>query len=856
MGYINDSDLKNSIYPKDPNTGLPYGNVFGGCRGASAPNIGESPRYLYCPEFFLGYANETSVTIGTVGQSSEGAGQSGKAPLIIGSVYGGGQDGHVRRDASVTINSGEIGSTYNNTKYKNDFNYDFWLNMGNVYGAGSGIGKYEYDFNYDGDFDDEIDYTNPQTKKTSKMKERDFSTSAGSVTRFTEVIINGGNIHRNVYGGGSLSSVGGPKIPPISTDPVRRDNSATDTKGMQSLNQVTITGGQIGDNSSFDEAGNHIYGGYVFGASRGDENLSNPASYAQAVWTGVDVKGGTIAGDVYGGGEVGSVRQGTEVQLTGGTIAHDAYGGGRGTTNVAANVGGKTLVKLNEGVGEDEKGCVVSRIFGGNNVNGTPGGKTQVYVYATQNKDKADIKTKNAKHEGIEEGTTTTYDLLAVYGGGNLSPYVPAGEADQTEVYIQGCDLTSIKQVYGGGNSASTPATMVTVNSTYEIQDLFGGGDGQGSESGANVGYKAYDPAFDPPASSKEVRTSKFAYGSGVAALNIYGGRIHRVFGGSNTKGNVRETAITMLDNQDPCPLDIDEVYGGGKSAPMDAEAILHMACIPGLKVAYGGAQEADVLNNVVLNITNGTYDRVFGGNNISGTINGSITVNIEESGCTPVIIGELYGGGNLAGYSVYGYNEDRSLKQSGTRLYADPQINVKSFTSIGNIYGGGLGESAVMVGNPTVNINEVKGDYADYVGNPTEYDDNYDYDATGYKGTVKKIDGRDVTIPSHEKGKIGAIQNVFGGGNAAKVIGDTNVNIGTESTITFETKTKEVTVKDEQGNIVYEDEAHTKPKVETVKVTDPVTVIGADIRGNVYGGGNAAVVTGKTNVVIGEKKN
>ena len=27
--------------------GLPYGNVFGGCRGDAAPNITESPRYLY-----------------------------------------------------------------------------------------------------------------------------------------------------------------------------------------------------------------------------------------------------------------------------------------------------------------------------------------------------------------------------------------------------------------------------------------------------------------------------------------------------------------------------------------------------------------------------------------------------------------------------------------------------------------------------------------------------------------------------------------------------------------------------------------------------------------------------------------
>jgi len=47
---------------------------------------------------------------------------------------------------------------------------------------------------------------------------------------------------------------------------------------------------------------------------------------------------------------------------------------------------------------------------------------------------------------------------------------------------------------------------------------------------------------------------------------------------------------------------------------------------------------------------------------------------------------------------------------------------------------------------------------------------------------------------------------------------------------------------------------------MESLKTTDAENnvivvkkpVVGADIRGNVYGGGNAADVTGNTNVVIG----
>ena len=174
----------------------------------------------------------------------------------------------------------------------------------------------------------------------------------------------------------------------------------------------------------------------------------------------------------------------------------------------------------------------------------------------------------------------------------------------------------------------------------------------------------------------------------------------------------MRQTAVTLLEESGGCEFCVDEAYGGGKSAPMDAEAKLLMACIPGLQAAYGGAEAAAIKGNVTLNITNGTFDRVFGGNNLSGTIDGSITVNIQEVGCRPIIIGELYGGGNQAGYSVYGYNADGTPKTDGDKLYDDPQVNVMSFTSIGKVFGGGFGSGATMVGNPTVNVNEVYGLY------------------------------------------------------------------------------------------------------------------------------------------------
>ena len=591
----------------------------------------------------------------------------------------------------------------------------------------------------------------------------------------------------------------------------------------------------------------------------------------------VNIEGGTVKNDVYGGGALANTNTAnaaatpktTTVNLKGGTINNNVYGGGLGRLAVEAKaavgtegdpdyipgspavaakealVYGDVLVTLNgtqvfnNGVTTYPDKCVVKgSIFGCNNQNGSPQRAVTVHIHKTVGYE-GHMGTPQDKLKSRDKNDHS-YHLKAVYGGGDLAAYYPQEESvrdtAQTYVIIDGCGQTSIYQVYGGGNAASTPATNVTVNGTYEIEEVFGGGNGHDaitvngeptSNPGANVGFLDYSETENQTnVTAEELAAAKTnaKYGSGKACVNIYGGTIHAVFGGSNTKGNVREIAVAMLDMDGGCEFDVDEAYGGGKSADMDGEARLEMKCIPKMTTVYGGAMNADVYNNVKLNITNGTFEQVFGGNNMGGRIMGTITVNIEETGCKPIIIGELYGGGNRAPYSIYGYEDSgntdlefdkvvwlaKESKEEGGPEYGSPKVNVKSFTSIGDIYGGGYGETAVMVGDPEVNVNVVMGGHAD----------------AAYAGETKEIDGDIVTIPPHTQGEIGAIQNVFGGGNAAKVVGKPKVNIGTETSVTYETGDKA---------------AH--------------EVIGAKIVGNVYGGGNAAEVTGDTDVIIGKKK-
>ena len=581
----------------------------------------------------------------------------------------------------------------------------------------------------------------------------------------------------------------------------------------------------------------------------------------------VNIEGGTVKRDVYGGGALASTNTGnwdatndtwadgkydtttksttytTTINLTGGTISNNVYGGGlgrmgkdavaaqdavgtegeegykpaveavEGITAVEAKVYGNVLVKLNETTASDN--CIVNgSIFGCNNVNGSPQGCVTVHIFKTASTEGKPTKFERAAYLAASDDVRDAhaYELAAVYGGGNKAAYYPddatVRDTAQTHVIIDGCDLTSIRQVYGGGNAASTPATNVTIKGTYEIGEVFGGGNGKSTPTevnpGANVGYLA---------DTDENGTPGTAYGTGYAQVNINGGTVHSVFGGSNTKGNVREVAVAMLEEEEEggsalCDFVVDEAYGGGKSAPMDGIAKLQLGCIPGVGHVYGGAQDADVNNDVVLTITNGSYDKVFGGNNKGHDINGTITVNIEETGCRPIHITDLYGGGNLASYTAPLESETSDTRKPG------PTINVKSCTSIDNIYGGGYGVGADVTGDTYVNLNMVKGRWAGQ---------------TVYSETVTD--------------QLGSIGHVYGGGFGANVNGNTYVNIGTTRTIDFVTEPTYLG----SGNYFY---------VSTEKIYTGIEIAGANITSDVFGGGYGAEtnVTGTAYVKIGER--
>ncbi|MBR3828077.1 MAG: hypothetical protein IKJ40_02090, partial [Bacteroidales bacterium] len=200
------------------------------------------------------------------------------------------------------------------------------------------------------------------------------------------------------------------------------------------------------------------------------------------------------------------------------------------------------------------------------------------------------------------------------------------------------------------------------------------------------------------------------------------------------------------------------------------------LSCLANIGMLFGGAKAADYVGDINLVVDGGTYTKVFGGNNKGGTITGNVTVTFNGGSA-----GEVYGGCNESG-SITG---DITVNIDSTNTTCTPRFYVE------NVYGGG--NLAAYGGSPVVNIKSGVVQQDVYGG--------------GYGSTATVAGSPVVTVGVSDTDKKAQVwRNVFGGGNAAPVDGDTEVKI----------------------------------------------LYNSYIKGNVYGGGNKATVSGDTKVNIG----
>lgn len=642
--------------------------------------------------------------------------------------------------------------------------------------------------------------------------------NAATVTG-TDVLIEGGNVIGNVFGGGYGANV----------------------NGDISLN---ITGGSIVNVFGGNNNSGTVTGKIDIKVAQGEPNCKEKAQHTSGTGCPVNITklcgGGNMAaskianidigccdhiGTVYGGAEAANMNGNIDLKIKAGNIG-TVFGG----NNQSGSISGTITVTVEWDKTTYPCESSLGTVYGGGNLaeyNAT-NGKTTVNILNCEMTGSVFGGGKGTRPDGTGAhivGNTyvnigdwkTGHDVKIggnVFGGGD-----EAAVEGYSTIVIRDCDTEICGDLYGGGNAAPIYGTDITMWGGSVKGNVFGGGNGAGEGNpGANVGYNR--------------NNTKETDATGDAVTRIYGGHIGELladgtykegtggtFGGSNSKGDIKHNVTLLIDQQteiyptaqktamttawgepNSCELVLNEAYGAGNEADFHGNGItFNLGCIDVFNQVYGGAKDADLDADVHLIISSGTFNKVFGGNNKGGNLNGSIKVTIEETGCNPVIINELYGGGNMAAYEAPTSGKAKDGVTDYTGNY--PEVNVISCTHIGQVFGGGYGKSATVTGNPVVNINQIPGKYANKI----------DADANG--------------TADNDANALGSIGTVFGGGNAADVDGNTIVNIGTKTTV----------------NLV----SGTDHADKTVK--------GANIKGNVYGGGNAADVTGKTNVTVGK---
>ena len=645
---------------------------------------------------------------------------------------------------------------------------------------------------------------------------------AASVTGAPTVAINGGTVSTGVYGG-------------------------CDSQGNVSGNIiVNVTGGTIGSQANLNQTTPvtaDVYGG-GFGQST---STSGNVEVNIGALADTHSEFPKIYGDVYGGSALGNVNDAasdtTTVNILNGTllskeiphttpvnyieyIGGNVFGGGLGRKDdpstgdaneaIEAKVNG--VVTVNIGApstnGRDldpdddvNRGMatIQGNVYGCNNTNGSPQDSVMVHIYRTYRADDEQINYS---------GNNPKYAIANVFGGGNEANYVPLSTAahKKLKVMIHGC-YNSVRRVFGGSNAAASGNSSISTTVSTNIDggrfyQVFGGGNGE--VSAANI-YGDLD-------------------------LRIHGGIVEQFYGASNQNGTITGNINTLVDNTSGCQsIQITEYFCGGNYSNVYGDLVSTITCSDGLNVTslYGGCNQANIYGDVVLNLCGGTYTNVFGGSkgvangisadilavtqevitahpdlnltlghggnvtlnlfggiienvyggsNINGNIQGNITVNVidAESTTCPLDVTNIYGGSNETDYTPANANA------------TSPVVNVMHVkTGVhGNVYGGSRGVVGAttptkVVANPKVNI--------------------------GYEHTTMTIpSGNGIpTLPATANWRSTVEGSVFGGGDAAKVEGNTEINLNKH----------------------------------------------AKVMQNVYGGGNMGEVNGDTKVIVNGKR-
>lgn len=507
-----------------------------------------------------------------------------------------------------------------------------------------------------------------------------FAGAAGA--QRTQPKINGA-----VYGGGRMADVDGSTlVTVVNCDTIGAVFGGNDIAGSVNATNSCIGSGFAGTevvigNASTDAAikigsvygggnGYYAYNGTSFTAASGSYSsqsvaaagtvkaMSKDYSVGNAVWTNGGTDPVTLSFPT---------TPRTKVTITNDYASIDTLFGGAKNAFITATEGNSTLLNINGGS--------IYSVFGGNNVGGTLGtGSTHtINVSSTSTYSDLSLTSNQSVNLGgnSEYGTNyaacNAHGIRYLFGGGNKA------NAQTVHINITGGQIDT---VYAGGNSASVAATTVDVNVTSSLNGTY-----------AATGYNENNSIYDVRCLFGGNNAAAMAV---IPTLNLTKGYVHTVYGGGNAgemtgsetytdnTGNASATRSTkvLLNSSD---FRCDTVYGGGQSAGTTHDTYV----------------EVDKTSGTALTLNVGT---IFGGTNISGNVVNTAKSNVLIADGTVNL--NVFGGSN--GYyrcnneSVYGATYPADANYSRVAEGVDiphiwhTNVKVTGGNLLGNVYGGG----------------------------------------------------------------------------------------------------------------------------------------------------------------------
>ncbi len=511
----------------------------------------------------------------------------------------------------------------------------------------------------------------------------------------------------------------------------------------------------------------------------------------------IQMTGGSVTGDLSGGGKNGAVTGNINIEVTGGTVKGSVFGGGEGrnksftfyapshnTSGLEFPYQSKILQQATFTLDEDGSlNAMDTAAFNAYYKNKSDSEYNQLIAAMSAYAGNPDAKkAEAAAHINEAKIFATRFELRDQYGS-NPIPIKSATISllgtinGNTHVSISGGTVNG--SVYGGSDGSVARingSTVVNILSGTVKTNVFGGG---------NAGVV-----------------------TGSTTVNLGGGTVQStVYGGGNQAAIGSTSTVTLAGST------VGSLYGGGNMGNVPGNVSVTVTDGKITNDLYGGANQADIGGNVLLLISGGSVSNsgvagsaAYGANNTRGNISGSVTVAVSGGA-----VGTLYGGGNKAAYSKI------------------PLVAIGGNAILGDVYGGGnqatvAGTSLTVGGGAQLSVlypalaglpasAQITG-HAYGGGNQADVNGNVDFRIYNCKSINEAYGGNNHS--GSISGQIdlqllgGSITTAFGGGNEAAYAGTPAVLV--------------------QGS-----------------AAAPLTL------GTVYGGGNAATVA-STNLIIREE--